>query len=526
MAPQMLFSLFPNNDNAQEILEANPDFQDTFSGTKCLSFSTEFKSKIPSRLVSFGRNSNHDVRLPSQPPGQRNYSSGQCYFFLAKSGELILRELAPSSIRISVFDATEDQKKKYSIQGTPPQRVIPKDRTARTILFLQTGAEFVFRWRIPLQDDKTDVDLVKRAADLAIPDMVLTSALPQALAPEHQYTLRSLFSAPAATKSGTQKSIHRYGELGQGTYGVVYKAVDLSSGEIWAVKEFKPKARTAQWTASFRREVEIMARLQHGNIVNLVHFQNFQLGQPCQLFFPLYKGNLTRLLPAHECIGPLPDVPTWAPRLRENILQALHYLHQNGVVHLDVKPDNILFDYADGNPEPTFLLTDFGLSVASSEFKGGRGGGTRFYMDPEVARGENASYVSDVWSFGITFGCVLGYWCRKDMLLTALDWNAKLQSLGSDTQYDESDSDPDYVRWYARVFSLVERGVLPDIFTRLFAASSHRATTVDCLNASYEQFFGRPQTLPQEARFNLEWHIPALSPNGMSFDIVRGGHGK
>jgi hypothetical protein len=121
----------------------------------------------------------------------------------------------------------------------------------------------VFRWRIPLQDDKTDVDLVKRAADLAIPDMVLTSALPQALAPEHQYTLRSLFSAPAATKSGTQKSIHRYGELGQGTYGVVYKAVDLSSGEIWAVKEFKPKARTAQWTASFRREVEIMARLQH-----------------------------------------------------------------------------------------------------------------------------------------------------------------------------------------------------------------------------------------------------------------------
>lgn len=257
-----------------------------------------------------------------------------------------------------------------------------------------------------------------------------------------------------------------------------------------------------------------------------MHFQDFHIGETCKLFFPLYQESLTHLLPAHECMGPLPDVPTWAPRFRENILQALHYLHQNDVVHLDVKPDNILFDYADGNSEPTFSLTDFGLSAAANESKGSRRGGTLFYMAPEVARGEDADYVSDVWSFGITFGCVLGYWCRGDLALTASDWNVKLQSLGGREQYDESALHPTHEQWYARVFSLVDRGLLPGIFTRLFAASDHRATTADCLKASYEKFFGRPQSLPQEALFKTEWHIPALSPNAMSFDILGGGHGK
>ncbi|KAH7017023.1 kinase-like domain-containing protein [Ilyonectria destructans] len=526
MAQQMLFSLIPNNDEAQRILEANPDFQETLVGMKCLTFGSTFKSKFPSRLVSFGRNGNHDVRLPSQPRHLKNYYSDQCCFHLATSGELILRELSPSSIRITLPDAAKDQERVYSIQGTPPQRVIPKDGASRAILFQPTGAEFMFQWRIPLQDDKTDVELAKHAVDLAIPGMTLTSAVPEAFKPSHQYLLRSQFSAPAAVKSGTQKPIHKYRELGQGTYGVVHKAVDLSSGEIWAVKEFKPKPRTVEWTTSFKREVETLAKLRHDNIVNLVHFQDFYLGGACQLFFPLYKGNLTHLLPAHQCIGPLPDVPTWAPRLRENILQALHYLQQNSVLHLDVKPDNILFDYGDGNSEPTFLLTDFGLSAAASESKDDRGGGTRFYMDPEVAREEDVSYAFDVWSFGITFGCVLGYWCQGDMKLTPLAWKAKLRSLGSHEQYDESALDPVHERWHARVFSLVDRGLLPAIFTRLFAASDHRATTADCFNASYEKFFRRPQSLPQEAHFNPEWHISALSPDAMSFDIVRGGHGK
>lgn len=232
-------------------------------GMKFLSFSTTVKSKFPSRLVSFGRNSNHDVRLPSQPRPLRNYSNDQCYFYLAASGELILRELSPSSIQIVLPDATAEQQQVYSIQGNPPQRVIPKDKTRRAITFEPTNAKFQFQWMIPLQDNKTDADLAKHALDLAIAGMTVTRPVPQTFGPFHQYALRSQFSLPAASRSGSIKSIHRYRRLGEGTCGVVHKAVDLSSGEMWAVKEFKPKARTAEWTASFKREVETLSKLRH-----------------------------------------------------------------------------------------------------------------------------------------------------------------------------------------------------------------------------------------------------------------------
>lgn len=209
------------------------------------------------------------------------------------------------------------------------------------------------------------------------------------------------------------------------------------------------------------------------------------------MFFRLYRGNLKDLLSReqeHFCDRPNRAMahPTWTPRFIRQVPGALQFLHSQGIIHRDIKPANILYDLEyDGTDRRrfNFYVSDFGLSIAAQEAANQQTiAGTAFYMPPEAMSGWVTSQVFDVWSFGVTLGCILGYWCHKEMYCSREEWDRKLRGFGSTRQLVGPEYHDPQVRWSRRVQSMVD--VLPPGFTKLLAPQESRASPADVLRVA------------------------------------------
>ena len=188
------------------------------------------------------------------------------------------------------------------------------------------------------------------------------------------------------------------GKLGAGGMGTVYKARDTRSGEVVALKVLPEKfASDATLVSRFQREARLGMEMRHPNIVRTLDHGEAQGAQYLALEL-VEGGDLDQRAKAE---GKLPERE--ALTIVREVVRALSYAHDRGLVHRDIKPANIMFDKSG-----KVKLSDFGLVKSSDPDAAdltqvGEVMGTPHYLSPEQARGEkDLDFRSDIYSLGAT----------------------------------------------------------------------------------------------------------------------------
>jgi serine/threonine-protein kinase len=185
-------------------------------------------------------------------------------------------------------------------------------------------------------------------------------------------------------------------ELGRGGMGIVFLARDVALDRAVAIKLLPPAfAVSPDLRERFMREARTSAKLSHPNIVPIHTVDQ----QGDVVFFVMGFVDGESLGQRVRRAGPL--TPSAAVRLVQEVAWALAYAHGRGVIHRDVKPDNILLEKGTGRA----LVTDFGIArVTDQTGVTGRGEvlGTVHYMSPEQACGDPVDGRSDLYSLGVT----------------------------------------------------------------------------------------------------------------------------
>ena len=185
-------------------------------------------------------------------------------------------------------------------------------------------------------------------------------------------------------------------ELGRGGMGVVYKAADLKMDRIVAIKLMTAHVTGRdEYLERFLREARSVAKMQHPNIV-VVHDYGYHGGSPYMVMEYVEGQALDKVIASRANLSLLVKIDYMI-----QVCHALHYAHQSGVVHRDVKPGNIMV--VDGGQRVKLL--DFGIARAegpSSLSKSGLAMGTTRYMSPEQTRGQkDLDHRADIFSAGV-----------------------------------------------------------------------------------------------------------------------------
>jgi serine/threonine-protein kinase len=197
--------------------------------------------------------------------------------------------------------------------------------------------------------------------------------------------------------------------LGQGGMGMVFRATQTSVQRPVAVKTLNPSLAAApQFFERFRREAEIASRLRHPNVITIYDFGRAQDGT-CYYVMELLEGESLRELVKRDGAMSLRR----AVDVIEQACRGLAHAHEQGAVHRDIKPHNIMVQQLDGRDFVKVL--DFGLVKALEQDEEeqltstGQVLGTPQYMPPEQAGGEGVDHRSDLYSMGgVFYYCLTG----------------------------------------------------------------------------------------------------------------------
>ncbi len=205
--------------------------------------------------------------------------------------------------------------------------------------------------------------------------------------------------------------------LGKGGMGKVYKARDVQTDEVVAVKILAPAAmKYPDWRSRFIAEAKAMTVLDHPHIAQIFH-----VGEHEGLLY--FAMELTPYGSSYDMVryGRAPDSPLWGLRIVFELLMALAAAHDNGIVHRDVKPANLLIT------ERGVALTDFGLARLENLTVAHRTGtgerlGTRGYMAPEQQTdAKSVGPSADLYGAGATLYALLSRKNPADLSAALMD---------------------------------------------------------------------------------------------------------
>ena len=184
-------------------------------------------------------------------------------------------------------------------------------------------------------------------------------------------------------------------QIGIGGMAIVYRAIDRNTGHSVAVKVLKSEFnRDVEFVSRFQREAEAASKMTHHNIVNLLDVG--MDGENRYLIMEYVKGKTLKEVIQEK--GRL-SAPV-AVQITIRILSALQHAHQNGIIHRDIKPQNILV-HADGH----IKVADFGIARMANSSTLTRGDsvmGSVHYFSPEQAQGKGTDVTSDLYSVAVT----------------------------------------------------------------------------------------------------------------------------
>ena len=210
--------------------------------------------------------------------------------------------------------------------------------------------------------------------------------------------------------------------IGKGTYGKVYLGMNATTGDFLAVKQVEVNQRVAQqdkerikeMVAALDQEIDTMQHLEHPNIVQYLGCERKEFSISIYLEY-ISGGSVGSCLRKH---GKFEE--SVVRSLTRQTLEGLAYLHAEGILHRDLKADNILLDL-DG----TCKISDFGISKKSDNIYGNDATnsmqGSVFWMAPEVVRSQGQGYSAkvDIWSLGcVVLEMFAGHrpWSREEAI--------------------------------------------------------------------------------------------------------------
>ncbi|XP_067096102.1 calcium/calmodulin-dependent protein kinase IGb [Osmerus mordax] len=188
-------------------------------------------------------------------------------------------------------------------------------------------------------------------------------------------------------------------ELGSGAFSEVFMVKEKKTGKMFAMKCVKKKMKR---DLNLENEIAVLRKIKHENVIGLEDF--YESRSHYYLLMQLVSGG--------ELFDRILDRGMYseqdASRVIKQVLEAVSFLHQNGVVHRDLKPENLL--YYSQDEDSKIMISDFGLSKMVDNDIMSTACGTPGYVAPEVLAQKPYSKAVDCWSIGvITYILLCGY---------------------------------------------------------------------------------------------------------------------
>ncbi|NXY44782.1 CDK3 kinase, partial [Ceuthmochares aereus] len=194
----------------------------------------------------------------------------------------------------------------------------------------------------------------------------------------------------------SQEVFQKVEKIGEGTYGVVYKARHKRTGQLVALKKIRLDAEVEGVPSTAIREISLLKELKHPNIVRLLDVVHSQ--KKLYMVFEYLNQDLKK----HMDSSPIGELPlSFVKKYLFQLLQGVRFCHSHGVIHRDLKPQNLLI-----NEAGAIKLADFGLArtfgvplrTYTHEVV------TLWYRAPEILlRCKHYSTAVDIWSIGCIF---------------------------------------------------------------------------------------------------------------------------